>query len=145
MLRPETHGSAICRRRRSSSWRSRARWRRRAAACSSSTSRPAASGRRRGAALRGDPALKAKGLAIVYISHFLEEVREIADAFTVLRDGKTVGTGAMAGAKISEMIVAKMAGRQVDELFPRVASARRATCSSRSTASRPRQAGAARA
>jgi ribose transport system ATP-binding protein len=63
-------------------------------------------------------ALREKGLAIIYISHFLEEVQEISDSFTVLRDGKTVGTGSMAGAKISE-IVGMMAGRQVDELFPR--------------------------
>jgi ribose transport system ATP-binding protein len=63
-------------------------------------------------------ALRAEGLAIIYISHFLEEVREIADAFTVLRDGKTVGTGAIAGAKIAD-IVQMMAGREVGTLFPR--------------------------
>src|SRR5439155_25288389 len=56
--------------------------------------------------------------AVIYISHFLEEVRDVADAFTVLRDGKTVGTGAMAGAKIAD-IVGMMAGREVSELFPR--------------------------
>jgi ribose transport system ATP-binding protein len=65
-------------------------------------------------------ALREKGLAIIYISHFLEEVQQISDSFTVLRDGKTVGTGSMAGVKISE-IVGMMAGRQVDELFPRSA------------------------
>ena len=37
--------------------------------------------------------LRAQGLGIVYISHFLEEVREISDRFTVLRDGATVGGG----------------------------------------------------
>ncbi len=63
-------------------------------------------------------ALREKGLAIVYISHFLEEVREVADAFTVLRDGATVGAGAMAGARIAD-IVSMMAGREVSELFPR--------------------------
>ena len=31
--------------------------------------------------------LKADGVSIIYISHFLEEVREIADTFTILRDG----------------------------------------------------------
>jgi ribose transport system ATP-binding protein len=62
--------------------------------------------------------LREKGLAIIYISHFLEEVQEISDSFTVLRDGKTVGTGPMEGAKISE-IVGMMAGREVEELFPR--------------------------
>ena len=40
--------------------------------------------------------LKAGGLAIVYISHFLEEVREISDRFMVLRDGKSVGGGSTA-------------------------------------------------
>ncbi len=36
--------------------------------------------------------LKASGVTIVYISHFLEEVREIADRYTVLRDGRSVAT-----------------------------------------------------
>lgn len=62
--------------------------------------------------------LKGKGLAIVYISHFLEEVKEISDTFTVLRDGETVGGGATADAKIDE-IVAMMVGRKVDDLYPR--------------------------
>src|SRR5690606_34898602 len=38
--------------------------------------------------------LKSRGLAIIYISHFLEEVAEVCDRFTVLRDGRTTGTGA---------------------------------------------------
>ena len=37
--------------------------------------------------------LSSDGISIIYISHFLEEVREIADSFTVLRDGKSVSTG----------------------------------------------------
>jgi ribose transport system ATP-binding protein len=65
-------------------------------------------------------ALREEGLAVIYISHFLEEVREVADAFTVLRDGKTVGTGRMAGAEIAD-IVGMMAGREVSALFPRSA------------------------
>jgi ribose transport system ATP-binding protein len=63
-------------------------------------------------------ALSNKGLAIVYISHFLEEVQAIADKLTVLRDGKTVFTGATQGISIGE-VVTLMAGRRVDELFPR--------------------------
>ena len=63
-------------------------------------------------------ALRAKEMAIVYISHFLEEVREVADAFTVLRDGATVGTGRARDAPIAD-IVSMMAGRAVSELFPR--------------------------
>ncbi len=41
--------------------------------------------------------LRDRGVAIVYISHFLEEVREIADRYTVLRDGRSVATGAIGG------------------------------------------------
>ena len=37
--------------------------------------------------------LSAAGVAVVYISHFLEETRAVASAFTVLRDGRTVGDG----------------------------------------------------
>src|SRR5206468_3346522 len=54
----------------------------------------------------------------VYISHFLEEVKEISDRYTVLRDGKSVGGGATAGATTSQ-IIALMVGRQVEDLYPR--------------------------
>ena len=63
--------------------------------------------------------LKQSGIAIVYISHFLEEVRRISDRFTVLRDGCSVGSGDLQGTSESQ-IIALMAGRSVDELFPRV-------------------------
>ena len=63
-------------------------------------------------------ALRGRGLTILYVSHFLEEVKEIADTYTVLRDGWAVGEGAMAEATLPE-IVEKMAGRKVEELFPR--------------------------
>jgi len=62
--------------------------------------------------------LRAGGMSIIYISHVLEEVQAIADRYTVLRDGATVGTGAVAGTPASD-IVRMMAGRQLDELFPR--------------------------
>src|SRR6266550_176210 len=62
--------------------------------------------------------LKAQGHAIVYISHFLEEVKEISDRFTVLRDGKSVGGGITAEAS-SQQIIALMVGRQVEDLYPR--------------------------
>ncbi len=61
--------------------------------------------------------LKAKGLAVIYISHFLEEVQEISDRFTVLRDGRTVGSGTTSEASTDD-IVSLMVGRQVDELYP---------------------------
>ena len=61
--------------------------------------------------------LRGQGLGIVYISHFLEEVREIADEYTVLRDGRSVASGPIAGAT-NEQLVAHMVGRSVDHLFP---------------------------
>ena len=62
--------------------------------------------------------LKSRGLAIVYISHFLEEVKQIADRFTVLRDGKVAGHGETAATSISEL-VQMMIGRQLEQLYPR--------------------------
>ena len=62
--------------------------------------------------------LRARNLAIVYISHFLEEIKEIADQFTVLRDGKKAGSGLVAQTPISD-IVHLMVGRQIDDFFPR--------------------------
>ena len=41
--------------------------------------------------------LAAAGAAVVYISHFLEETREIASGYTVLRDGRSVATGRLGG------------------------------------------------
>ncbi|HLK90949.1 MAG TPA: sugar ABC transporter ATP-binding protein [Polyangia bacterium] len=61
--------------------------------------------------------LRAQGHAIIYITHFIEEAQRVADRFTVLRDGGTVGGGAMAGATVRE-IVDLMVGRRVEQLYP---------------------------
>jgi ribose transport system ATP-binding protein len=61
--------------------------------------------------------LKREGHAIVYISHFIEEVKEIADRIVVLRDGRIAGH-LPARAAASE-IVSLMVGRDVDDLYPR--------------------------
>jgi len=61
--------------------------------------------------------LGAEGISVIYISHFLEEVRQIADRFTVLRDGRSVATGDIAGTSDDELI-AKMVGRAQQNLFP---------------------------
>ena len=61
--------------------------------------------------------LRANGHAIVYISHFIEEVQQIADTFTVLRDGQSVGEGATASATV-EQIVAMMVGRRIEQMYP---------------------------
>jgi ribose transport system ATP-binding protein len=62
--------------------------------------------------------LKAQGHAIVYISHFIEEVKEVADRFMVLRDGRNAGGGPTAEAS-HDAIVALMVGSSVSNLFPR--------------------------
>jgi ribose transport system ATP-binding protein len=62
--------------------------------------------------------LRAQGHAIVYISHFLEEVQEISDTFTVLRDGESVGSGRTADVSVDQLI-AMMVGRPMEDLYPR--------------------------
>jgi ribose transport system ATP-binding protein len=63
--------------------------------------------------------LRDRGLAIIYISHFLEETRRVAETYTVLRDGKAVASGPMQTTDLSS-IIASMIGRDLDELFPHV-------------------------
>jgi ribose transport system ATP-binding protein len=64
--------------------------------------------------------LKSQGIGIVYISHFLEEVRAISERFTVLRDGASVGGGRTVEAR-DEQIIKMMVGRDVEALYPRTA------------------------
>ena len=61
--------------------------------------------------------LSAEGISVIYISHFLEEVRQISDRFTVLRDGRSVASGEIANVTDDELI-AKMVGRAQQNLFP---------------------------
>lgn len=61
--------------------------------------------------------LSSEGISVIYISHFLEEVRQIADRFTVLRDGRSVANGEIANTSDDELI-AKMVGRAQQNLFP---------------------------
>jgi ribose transport system ATP-binding protein len=63
--------------------------------------------------------LRSRGVSIVYISHFLEEVQRIADRYTVLRDGQSVGGGVVAGTAVETMIES-MVGRNLDQLYPRI-------------------------
>jgi ribose transport system ATP-binding protein len=62
--------------------------------------------------------LKAQGRSIVYISHFLEEVQQISDEVTVLRDGRNVGH-CVTSQTTAAQIVALMVGRRVEQLYPR--------------------------
>ena len=61
--------------------------------------------------------LTARGIAIIYISHFLEEVRQIADRYTVLRDGVSVSAGSI-GDATNEQLISSMVGRSASGLFP---------------------------
>ena len=62
--------------------------------------------------------LSRAGTTIIYISHRLEEVVEIAEDITVLRDGRAVHTGPMKGLEIPD-IVKQMVGRDLDDYFPK--------------------------
>jgi ribose transport system ATP-binding protein len=61
--------------------------------------------------------LVAEGVAIVYISHRLEEIRQIGHRITVLKDGRTVATGLPATTPTSELI-RLMTGRSIEYVFP---------------------------
>ncbi|MFC6066596.1 sugar ABC transporter ATP-binding protein [Streptomyces ochraceiscleroticus] len=63
-------------------------------------------------------ALTASGVAVVYISHRLEEIRRIGDRVTVLKDGRTAARGLDAHATPTRDIVALMTGRDVEYVFP---------------------------
>src|SRR6266404_3061196 len=61
--------------------------------------------------------LRARGVAMIYISHKLDEVFRIGDRISVLRDGRTVGTNA--ARELDEgRVIAMMVGREVDQIFP---------------------------
>jgi ribose transport system ATP-binding protein len=62
--------------------------------------------------------LTARGVAVVYISHRLDEIREIGDRITVLKDGRTVAVGLPARTTPTKEIVALMTGRGVEHVFP---------------------------
>ena len=63
-------------------------------------------------------ALRQRGIGIIYVSHRLAEVFQLSDRITVLRDGKTVGTGP-ASQWDQPQLIARMVGREVSQLFPR--------------------------
>jgi ribose transport system ATP-binding protein len=63
--------------------------------------------------------LRGRGVTVVYISHFLEEVQAVADRFSVLRDGERAGGGDVRDFS-RERIVELMVGRRLSEQFPRV-------------------------
>ena len=64
--------------------------------------------------------LKAQGIGVIYISHRLNEIFEIADRVTVLRDGGHVGTKPI-GEFTRDSMIELMVGRSLDQEFPKVA------------------------
>ena len=65
--------------------------------------------------------MKSQGIAIIYISHRLKEVLDIADDVTILRDGSMIDTRPAAGITAAEMI-RLMVGREVANVFPKTLS-----------------------
>ncbi len=63
--------------------------------------------------------LRARGVGIVYITHKMNELFEIADEFTVFRDGKYVGTHNAADVTRDD-IIRMMVGREITDMFPKV-------------------------
>jgi ribose transport system ATP-binding protein len=62
--------------------------------------------------------LTAAGVAVIYISHRLEEIRQVGDRVTVLKDGRTVAAGLPARTTPTATLVAHMTGRAYEYVFP---------------------------
>src|ERR671921_545821 len=62
--------------------------------------------------------LTADDVAVVYISHRLEEIREVGDRITVLKDGRTVATGLPARRTTTREVISLMTGRDIEYVFP---------------------------
>ena len=61
--------------------------------------------------------LKNKNVAIIYISHKMEEILKISDEVTVMRDGQLIGTK-YASELTTDMIISMMVGRDMSNRFP---------------------------
>ncbi len=61
--------------------------------------------------------LTAEGVAVVYISHKMDEILRIADEVTIMRDGQYIGTWA-ANELTTDSIITKMVGRELTNLYP---------------------------
>ncbi len=62
--------------------------------------------------------LAADGIAVVYITHRLEEIRQIGDRITVLKDGRTMATGLTVAETPTRDLIRLMTGRNVENVFP---------------------------
>ena len=64
--------------------------------------------------------LKAQGVGIIYISHRMQEITQIADRITVLRDGKRITT-VDASTVTHDQLIELMSGRSIEKIYPRIA------------------------
>jgi len=62
--------------------------------------------------------LTARGIAVIYISHRLEEIRQIGDRVTVLKDGRTSAVNLPARTTATDDLVTRMTGRTLEYVFP---------------------------
>jgi len=62
--------------------------------------------------------LTGEGIAVVYISHRLAEIREIGDRITVIKDGRTTASGLAVETTPTRELIRLMTGREVDNVFP---------------------------
>jgi ABC-type sugar transport system ATPase subunit len=60
--------------------------------------------------------LKRRGISVIFVTHRLDEVMQICDRVTVLRDGRLVGAGDVAGLTV-DAIIQMMVGREIERLF----------------------------
>ncbi len=65
--------------------------------------------------------LKAGGVSVAYISHRLEELHEVADRVTILRDGEKIVTAPLVSLSVDD-IIRNMVGRQLTEQYPKPAA-----------------------
>lgn len=63
--------------------------------------------------------LKKKGIAFVFISHRLNELFEICDEYTVLRDGKWIASGRIADTD-QDQLISMMVGRAIEDIYPKL-------------------------
>jgi ABC-type sugar transport system ATPase subunit len=68
--------------------------------------------------------LRQDGVCMCYISHKMEEIAEIADRVVVLRDGRTIGETAAISDITLDQIIARMVGRELNEMYPESARER---------------------
>jgi len=68
--------------------------------------------------------LRKKGVAVLFIGHRLEEVFEIADRITILRDGKLIASHLASEGVSAEQVIREMVGREVEEFFAKTTAER---------------------